>query len=93
MEDQTTMRHFGDHPEPCIAGTLALMSNYRRNHCPQLAQKIVHNLFVLSQQNYFSPEFRLALAQLHADWLPDAQGTAAPTEGVEKSGGRQSPLH
>lgn len=80
MNDETEMRHFGDHPEPCLAGTLALMSCYRRCRCPQVAQKIVHNLFVLSQQPYFSEEFRSVLEDLRVDWLPDAQGEPVPAE-------------
>lgn len=57
-----------------------------------LRKKIVHNLFVLSQQKYFSDEFRLTLATLHADWLPDARGTAAP-EDVLAAGHRQTRMH
>lgn len=93
MDDETTMRHFGHHPEPCLAGTLALMSSYRHKHCPLLAQKIVHNLLVLSHQKYFSDGFRLALAQLHADWLPDAQGASAPAEDAEMPAAGGSALH
>lgn len=93
MIDQTQMRYFGNNPEPCLAGTLALMSSYRRCRCPQAAKKIVHNLFVLAQQKYFSAEFRLVLEQLHADWLPDAEGATARAQNLADRGSTPSQLH
>ena len=32
-KDETEMFFFGDNPEPCLAGTFALMSLYRDNPC------------------------------------------------------------
>lgn len=68
MIDETAMEFFGDNPEPCLAGTLCLMSLYRDNPCPIIAHKIIHNLYVLGHQSAFTEPFREILKALHGDW-------------------------
>jgi hypothetical protein len=68
MNDETCMEFFGDNPEPCLAGTLCLMSLYRDNPCPIIGHKIIHNLFVLAHQSAFTAPFRAILKELHGDW-------------------------
>lgn len=68
MIDETAMEFFGDNPEPCLAGTLCLMSLYRDNPCPVIAHKIIHNLYVLGHQSAFTEAFRATLRELHGDW-------------------------
>ncbi len=68
MIDNTAMGFFGDNPEPCLAGTLCLMSLYRDNPCPIIAHKIIHNLYVLGHQTTFTEPFRAILRELHGDW-------------------------
>ena len=69
MIDSTEMEFFGDNPEPCLAGTLCLMSLYRDNPCAIIAHKIIHNLYVLGHQSAFSEPFRSVLRELYEDWL------------------------
>lgn len=68
MIDSTEMEFFGDNPEPCLAGTLCLMSLYRDNPCSIIAHKIIHNLYVLGHQSAFSEPFRSVLRELYEDW-------------------------
>ena len=68
MIDGTEMEFFGDNPEPCLAGTLCLMSLYRDNPCSIIAHKIIHNLYVLGHQSAFSEPFRSVLRELYEDW-------------------------
>ena len=68
MIDSTEMEFFGDNPEPCLAGTLCLMSLYRDNPCAIIAHKIIHNLYVLGHQSAFSEPFRSVLRELYEDW-------------------------
>jgi hypothetical protein len=68
MIDSTAMEFFGDNPEPCLAGTLCLMSLYRDNPCAIIAHKITHNLYVLGHQSAFSAPFRSVLRELYEDW-------------------------
>lgn len=68
MIDGTSMEFFGDNPEPCLAGTLCLMSLYRDNPCSIIAHKIIHNLYVLGHQSAFSEPFRGVLRELYEDW-------------------------
>ena len=68
MIDSTEMEFFGDNPEPCLAGTLCLMSLYRDNPCAIIAHKIIHNLYVLGHQSAFSEPFRSVLRELYDDW-------------------------
>ncbi len=68
MIDSTAMEFFGDNPEPCLAGTLCLMSLYRDNPCAIIAHKIIHNLYVLGHQSAFSAPFRDVLRELYEDW-------------------------
>jgi hypothetical protein len=68
MIDHTAMEFFGDNPEPCLAGTLCLMSLYRDNPCAVIAHKIIHNLYVLGHQSAFSEPFRVVLRELYEDW-------------------------
>ena len=68
MIDNTAMEFFGDNPEPCLVGTLCLMSLYRDNPCPIIAHKIIHNLYVLGHQSAFTEPFRAILRELHGDW-------------------------
>ena len=88
MQDETQMVFFGENPEPCLAGTLALMSLYRDNPCAIIAHKIIHNLYVLGHQRKFSNEFREQLLQLHHDWIANLQSrevhNAAAGQGCEK---------
>jgi hypothetical protein len=80
MTDETSMAFFGDNPEPCLAGTLCLMSLYRDNPCTIIANKIVHNLYVLGHQSAFTESFRSVLRELYEDWakrlLLDASSAA-----------------
>lgn len=68
MIDSTEMEFFGDNPEPCLAGTLCLMSLYRDNPCAIIVHKIIHNLYVLGHQSAFSEPFRSVLRELYEDW-------------------------
>ena len=54
--------------EPVLAGTLVLMSIFRHNACPHAAQKIVHNLALLSKRSELSEEFRDLCSRLCEDW-------------------------
>lgn len=66
--------------EPILAGTLCLMSAYRQNACPLLAQKIVCNLTGLARHPDLSPEFRRVCERLAMGW------TAAPAGQQEAAG-------
>jgi hypothetical protein len=68
MIDGTNMEFFGDNPEPCLAGTLRLMSLYRDHPCSIIGHKIVHNLYVLGHQSAFTESFRSVLRELYDDW-------------------------
>jgi hypothetical protein len=57
-----------DGPEPVLAGTLCLMSAFLNGGCAHLAQKVIHNLTVLSKQPEFSDEFRRICLNLRAHW-------------------------
>lgn len=50
--------------EPVIAGTLVLMSLFRHTACPRAAQKIAHNLNLLSKTTDVSEEFRILCGRL-----------------------------
>jgi len=57
-----------DSPEPVLAGTLCLMSAFLNGGCMHLAQKVIHNLTVLSTRPEFSDEFRGVCLNLRAHW-------------------------
>jgi len=57
-----------DNPEPVLAGTLTLMSAFLNGGCNHLAQKVIHNLTVLSTRPEFSDEFRRVCLNLRAHW-------------------------
>ncbi len=84
MIDGTEMEFFGDNPEPCLAGTLCLMSLYRDNRCSIIAHKIIHNLYVLGHQSAFSEPFRSVLRELYEDWSKLLAMDANTTVGAGK---------
>ena len=92
MQDETQMVFFGENPEPCLAGTLALMSLYRDNQCAIIGHKIIHNLYVLGHQKNFSREFREQLLQLHHDWIANLQHRERCASVAEK-GRQKTALH
>jgi hypothetical protein len=55
-------------PEPVLAGTLCRMTLYRKSGNPELAQKITHNLTMLSTRPEFSESFRQVCHRLREDW-------------------------
>jgi hypothetical protein len=68
-----------DNPEPVLAGTLTLMSAFLTGGCMHVAQKVIHNLTVLSTRPEFSDEFRRLCLNLRAHWCNEcARGTARP---------------
>jgi len=73
-----------DNPEPVLAGTLTLMSAFLNGGCVHLAQKVIHNLTVLSTRPEFSDEFRRLCLNLRAHWCNECaracaeKGTEAP---------------
>jgi hypothetical protein len=54
--------------EPVLAGTLCLMSAFLTGGCLHLAQKVIHNLGVLSRRPDLSEEFRHTCLNLRAHW-------------------------
>ena len=67
-----------DGPEPVLAGTLTLMSSFLNGGCIHLAQKVIHNLTVLSSRPEFSEEFRRLCLNLRAHWCNECARGAVP---------------
>ena len=75
-------------PEAVLAGTLCLMSCFTNHHCPQIAQKISHNLAVIAFQPSVSVEFKRLCNQLILHWDGLATRMApgiAPRAGLDYS--------
>lgn len=67
-----------DNPEPVLAGTLCLMSAFLNGGgCLHLAQKVIHNLTVLSTRPEFSDDFRRICLDLRAHWCQECAKTIA----------------
>lgn len=66
--DITQLEPASPNPEPLLAGTLCLMSMHGRNHSPALAQKIIHNLEILSGHPSLSQSFHRICQNLYDDW-------------------------
>lgn len=66
-----------DDAEPVLAGTLCLMSAFLTGGCPHLAQKVIHNLGVLSQRPELSEEFRRTCLNLRAHWCNECARACA----------------
>ena len=66
--------------EPVLAGTLVLMSIFRNSACPHAAQKIVHNLALLSNRPELSEEFRNLCGRLCEEWrcMPFSSVASSP---------------
>lgn len=64
--------------EAVLAGTLALMTGHAQSCCDAhrelMAQKVVSNLFILSQHPILSPGFKSMLFNLHGRWIKQAAG-------------------
>ncbi len=55
-------------PEPLLASTLCLMSMNGYSQSPALAQKIIHNLEILSSHPSLSPFFHRICQNLYYEW-------------------------
>ncbi|WP_180682224.1 hypothetical protein [Tepidicella baoligensis] len=69
--------------EAMLAGTLALMTGYAENRCPQhrmlMAQKVVSNLFFLASHPSLSENFRMVAGRMHRHWM----NLVTPTDPAE----------
>ncbi|MDB5804030.1 MAG: hypothetical protein JWN73_1352 [Betaproteobacteria bacterium] len=73
-------------PEPVLAGTLCLMSAFLNGGgCMHLAQKVIHNLTVLSNRPEFSDEFRRTGLNLRAHWCNECARACAQNHGEPKA--------
>ena len=70
-----------DNPEAVLAGTLCLMSAFLNGGgCSHLAQKVIHNLTVLSTRPELSEEFRRVCLNLRAHWCNECSRAGAGTQ-------------
>lgn len=77
-----------DHAEQVLAGTLCLMSAFvNGGGCLTLAQKVIHNLTVLSKRTDLSDEFKNVCLNLRAHWCNECARACATQARVQAQAG------